>query len=132
MNSSHPTHSPDDANVSTQEAELVKLPEGWPDDPWVRSYYVRLQRFAGDPTKVAEYERADRDLKNHLTYVRFAERTGREEGFEAGHAVGHAEARAQLLRVTIPSLLSVGKSPEEICALLQLTDAERAAHLPRS
>jgi len=131
MNSSNPTHPIEPAELSAEE-ELVELPEGYPDDPWVRSYYARLQRFAGDPSKVAEYERADRDLKNHLTYVRFAERTGREEGFEAGHAVGHAEARAQLLRVTIPSLLSVGKSPEEICALLQLTDAERAAHLPRS
>ena len=130
MNSSHPAHSPDSDEVSAQEEELMELPEGWPDDPWVRSYYARLQRFAGDPAKLAEYERADRDLKNHLTYVRFAERTGREEGFEEGRAEGHAEARAELLRVTVPSLLSAGQSPEAISALLKLTDAERALLLP--
>ena len=125
-----------------QEEQLVELPEGWPDDPWVRAFYSRLQRFAGDPQKVGEYDRAERNLRDHASLLRFVETTGRETGYEEGreaghaeghaegHAAGHATARAELLRVTIPSLLNAGKSPQEVAELLQLSDEERAEHLP--
>ena len=150
MNSAHKkpyVPNPDDyENTADYEEQLVELPEGWPDDPWVRAFYSRLQRFAGDPQKVGEYDRAERNLRDHASLLRFVETTGRETGYEegreAGHAAGHAEghaeghatgqakARAELLRVTIPSLLNAGKSPQEVAELLQLSDEELAEHLP--
>ena len=114
--------------------DRVPLPPHLANDPWVVSFYQRLDRFAGDPARVADYERTLLELSDRVTELNKAHREGREEGLEQGLEQGlekgREEGREELLSTAISALLSAGKTPDEVSALLALTPDQRARLLP--
>ena len=102
--------------------DRVPLAPHLANDPWVVSFYQRLDRFAGDPARVADYERTLLELSDRVTELNKAHREGREEGRE--------EERYQVLTRALRALLSAGTSPDEAAVLLALTPDERARLLP--
>ena len=126
--------------------DRVPLPPHLANDPWVVSFYQRLDRFAGDPARVADYERTLLELSDRVTELNKAHREGREEGIsvgreegisvgrEEGISVGREEGisvgREEVLSTAISALLSAGKTPHEVSALLALTPHQRARLLP--
>lgn len=103
------------------------------EDPWIIAFYKRLEHFAGDPQRLAEYERTRRELSDQATLLH----TTRSDAHAVGHAEGRAEGRAEGLeegvlrglQIAVESLKSAGKTPQEITALLSLTPSQRAALL---
>ena len=105
------------------------------EDPWVQSFYKRLERFAGDPEHVADYERVERALRDHVTMMSYATETGREEGFRDGEEVGLKRGLEQgleqglergkllALKWSVAALKQLGQPEDELKRLLQLTHA---------
>ena len=116
--------------------DRVPLPPHLANDPWVVSFYQRLDRFAGDPARVADYERTLLELSDRVTEINAALRDeldkGIDIGLERGLKQGLEQGREEILSTAISALLSAGKTPEEVSALLALTPNERARLLPNA
>ena len=120
------------------------------EDNWVVAFYKRLERFAGDPIRLAEYERTRKEMLDQTTYInrvrtdayavghsyglaqgrKEGRQEGREEGRQEGREEGRQEGLLRGLEVAVSALLASGKGADEVAALLNLTPQQRAALLP--
>ena len=105
------------------------------EDNWVVAFYKRLERFAGDPIRLAEYERTRKEMLDQTTYINMvrtdAHAVGHSHGLAQGREEGRQEGLLRGLEVAVSALLGSGKGADEVAALLNLTPQQRAALLPK-
>jgi predicted transposase YdaD len=96
---------------------------------WLAEAQKRLEYFAGQPAQREAYEQELMFILDHNTAIKqhheegFIE--GKAEGLAEGKAEGISAGRASLLPSFIQTLKADGRSEEEICIKLGLSEEEQ-------
>ena len=101
-------------------------------DPYIESAYQQLQIISQNQEKRLEYEAREKEVRDHLQFMREAEERGLEQGRIEGRMEGRIEGRIEGIQAIILDNLEEGISKDRILIKLQkrfdLTEKQAAQY----